>query len=466
MSAPFVWILFPGAVALILLLLNRWPRLVQILGVAAGILLAILAWQLTVPQLLEVGPLSLKLGDSATVLGRSFVLGDSTRALLGLLYLNAALWFLLAGAAVLRRPFVPLGLGMSALLTASLAVRPFLFAALFIQVVALISVPLLAPPGQEAGRGVLRFLTFQLLGGPFILFTGWMLTGIEASPGALTPVIRASVLLGFGFLLLLGIAPFHTWMPMIAQDAHPYVSGYLFVTLPGMVAIFGLGFLERFVWLRESNGLLMLFLVVSAVMVLIGGLGSAFQEHLGRMLGFAVVYELGVSVAAAASGGLTGLRLFFSLMIVRGLAILLWSLVLVALRQIAGDLTLTALRGVGRRYPWAAAGAFIAPLTIAGFPLLAGFSNRLDLLRALAGLSNSLALMLILGSTGLIIAAVRVATALWSDGNVPTDESPEAGSPAVALALLLFALLILGLLPNALDSYVNQLAAAFPNLAR
>ena len=67
----------------------------------------------------------------------------------------------------------PLGLAVVGLLVSTLAVEPFLYGALLIEVAVIVCVLMLAPPGETPGQGVLRFLIFQTLGIPFILFTGF-----------------------------------------------------------------------------------------------------------------------------------------------------------------------------------------------------------------------------------------------------------------------------------------------------
>ena len=193
---------------------------------------------------------------------------------------------------------MPFAFGMLALLIAALAVEPFLYAALLIEITVLIAIPLLAPPNTKPGRGVFRFLAFQTFGMPFILFTGWMLAGLEASPGDLQVALQAGVLLGIGFGFLLAVFPFHSWLPMLAEVGNPYIVAFIFYMLPGMVSLFGLGFFDRFVWLRESESAYQLIRGIGMVMVVVGGVWAAFETHLGRMLGHAAIMETGLTLLA------------------------------------------------------------------------------------------------------------------------------------------------------------------------
>jgi formate hydrogenlyase subunit 3/multisubunit Na+/H+ antiporter MnhD subunit len=154
----------------------------------------------------------------------------------------AALWFGAVPVARCSTSFIPLALGVLSLLTAAIAVQPFLYAALLIEIAVLISIPMLIEPGRTASRGVLRYLTFQTLGIPFILLAGWMLDRIPAGQDQAGFVLRLSLILGMGFGLLLAIFPFYTWLPLLAEESHPYVVSFVFLMLPG-IFILAPGFL-------------------------------------------------------------------------------------------------------------------------------------------------------------------------------------------------------------------------------
>jgi formate hydrogenlyase subunit 3/multisubunit Na+/H+ antiporter MnhD subunit len=222
MSAPLAWIILPGIAGGVLLLLRGRQRVTVILGISLALILAALMFWIPINEVVNLRGWSFKLSDTLEFFGRRMVLENKDRPVLALSYLMAAFWFCAAYTAHTTRIFVPLCLGLISLLTAALAVQPFLFAALLIEMAVFVCIPLLSPPGNPLGRGVLRFFTFQTLGMPFILFTGWMLAGVEASPGDVFLIIRVGILLGFGFAFLIGIFPFHTWLPMLSEETHPY----------------------------------------------------------------------------------------------------------------------------------------------------------------------------------------------------------------------------------------------------
>ncbi|HTX90387.1 MAG TPA: hypothetical protein VMC09_04140, partial [Anaerolineales bacterium] len=198
MSAPMLWIFLPIALSA-LMLLPRDERVGRLVICLFTFFLTIAAWLLPIDTALTIGGTSFKLASSFTILGRNLTLTSADRAPLALIYGSAFFWFVPAALVKIPGRLIPLGLALTALLVASLAVEPFLYAALLIEVAVLLSIPLLTSHGQKPGRGLIRFLIFQTLAMPFILFSGWLLAGIEANPGNLVLVQQAALLLGLGF---------------------------------------------------------------------------------------------------------------------------------------------------------------------------------------------------------------------------------------------------------------------------
>jgi NADH-quinone oxidoreductase subunit N len=406
MNAPEIWIVIPGVMAVILYFLRRWQRLIILLGVGLALTLSGLAAWLNIGAVIRVWRWSFVISDTLTILGRRFVLDNTARPALLVIYLITAFW--LGGVLVARvgRLAVPLGLAIIALLTAAFAVDPFLYAALLIETAVLVSVPLLAPPGGSAGRGVLRFLVFQTLGMILLLFTGWILAGVEANPADQALSARATVFLGLGFALLLAVIPFQTWIPMLAAEVHPYAVGLIFLMLPEMIMLFGLGFLDRYAWLRETPSIYAALKLTGVISIFFGGWWAASQRHLGRMLGYAVIGEIGYSLLAVSTTG--GLPLHFALLLPRAVGLGVYSLGLSALRARTGSLDIRQVQGAARRMPVAAAGVIVALFSLAGFPLLAGFPVHLALWETVAQQSQWAAMWALLGSAGLITAGIRV----------------------------------------------------------
>ena len=181
---------------------------------------------------------------------------------------------------------------------ASIAVEPFLYAALFIEMAVLLSIPMLTSIHKPPGKGVVRFLIYQTLAMPFILLAGWLLAGVEASPGDLALAAQSASMLGLGFAFLLAIFPLYNWIPMLAEEASPFAIGFLLWILPTTTLFFGMGFLDRYSWLRSSPQLAVALQSAGLLMVVTGGIWAAFQRHLGRIMAYGSVVETGLSLIA------------------------------------------------------------------------------------------------------------------------------------------------------------------------
>jgi len=465
MSAPVLWIFLPLAISVILWLLQSREHLTARLGSAAAFFLAFLAWVIPIGAI-RLGPLAFRINPSFFILGRSLTLDNQDRPFLLLIFLLAGAWFLLSRMAGANRLFVPLGMGMVGFLVSALAVEPFLYAALFIEIAVLFSIPILAPPGRPVRQGLLRYLIFQTLGMPFILFTGWMLTGVEAGSSDLTQIVRASAMLGLGFAFLLAVFPFYTWIPLLAEEAHPYETGFLLSLLPTVILIFGLTFIDRYSWLRESENLYLGLRIIGTVMIVTGGIWGAFQQHLGRMFGYGVILETGFLLLAAGLPVVIGPQLFAMLLLSRAIGLGLWSLALSVLIQRVGSLQFEALRGCGWRLPWAASGLVLANFSIAGLPLLADFPLKQALVEAIGQHSGNLAFWIILGSLGMMAGGLRTLGVLIRS----TETGPariqitETRLQWAVLSLGIAVLIFIGIFPGAILPGMLRLIEAFEHL--
>jgi NADH:ubiquinone oxidoreductase subunit 2 (subunit N) len=275
-------------------------------------------------------------------------------------------------------------------------------------------------------------------------------------------------MMALGFSLLLAIIPFHTWIPMIIQEAHPYTAAFVFLVLPGAVFLFGLSFFDRYIWLRDSQAAHQAISWVGVGMVLIAGLWSIFQRHPGRLLGFALLLEIGFSLVAIglAQGEQTSqyLGIFFTALLPRGLGLGVWALALSALRLHSSKLGFDHIRGLARQYPVAVISMTLAVFSLAGVPLLASFPIRISLLDGLANVSPQSAILALIGIGGLLLGGLRtLAVLVGGDNNLPWQIS-ESRLLTIYLISGVIGLLLLGLFPQWLLPFFQNMPVAFEQL--
>jgi NADH-quinone oxidoreductase subunit N len=465
MNAPTLWIIVPMFFGILLLFFTN-QRVLSLLGGSVALLLAIVALFVPIGLAMNLGPFSFKIDSTLSVLGRFLIIQPAEGSLLALIYGTAALWFFGAEASKTALRLVPVGFMIIALMVASIAVEPFLYAALFIEMAILLAIPMLTPIFQPPGRGVLRFIIYQTLAMPFILFAGWLLAGVEASPGDLALAAQSGLMLGLGFAFLLAIFPLYSWIPLLLEETSPYTVGFLLWILPTMTVIFGAGFLDRYSWLRNSSQLALALRSVGLIMVVTGGAFAAFQRHLGRIMAYGAIAETGFSLLALSLDLRLGIPILFLLVPARALGLAVWSLSLTIIRENVESLRFRTARGVLRFAPLAGAGLIIATLSTGAFPLLAGFPARLALWEGLARASLSSALWMGIGIVGLLISAFRSLAVVSMAEEYTGWEIRESPAQMIMLGLGLIGLFILGLFPQVLQPILADLPLMFEHLGR
>jgi NADH-quinone oxidoreductase subunit N len=465
MNAPILWIAIPFLIGVFILFVLRERFSAWISGTTAAVL-SLIALIIPIDVALLLGPLSIKISPSIQIFGRSFELNTADGPLLAIIYGLAALWFFGTEASGTVNRFASLGMMIVALLTASIAVEPFLYAALLLEMAAMLVIPLLVPPYQKPGKGVLRFLIYQTLAMPFILFSGWMLAGVEASPGDLGTTSQAGVMLSLGFAFLFAIFPLYNWIPMLMDESSPYATGFLLWALPTFTVIFAFGFLDRYAWLRTSQQFSNAMQFAGLFMVASGGIFASLQRHIGRILGYAAIAESGLLLLILGLKTAEVVNIAFLTLIPRGFELTVWALALSIIKRKAYSLRFSEVQGLARSYPMAVAALILAHLSMTGFPLLAGFPSRIAIWQEMAGQSLTASFWVFLGMVGLLIAAVRTLAVFVMTSEDTAWGWNESWVQVTMLGLGVIGLFILGLFPQVLKPFLADLPSLFEHLSR
>ncbi len=466
MSAPVIWLGIP-VVAAVLFWAIRSERWTAILGGSLALILSILAAVIPIDQAILLGNISIRIASTFEILGRRFILSSSDQVILVLIYGIISFWFFGSFVIKFAHRLVPLGLMITALLIGSLAVEPFLYAALLIEMAVLIAVPLLAPPDKRPGRGVIRFLIFQTLAMPFILFSGFLLSGVEASPADISLVIQAAVLLSLGFAFLLAVFPFYTWIPMICQEAPPYAVGFVLMLFPTISLLFGLRFLDRYTFLREARQLYEILQFISILTMVTAGIWVMFERHAGRIMGYAAVIATAMSILAISlPNSAAAVGFVFLLIIPRALGLGVWSLAATLLHQHTHSLAFTDIKGQARHLPLVSAAIIGATLSLAGVVPFAGFPIQFSLWDKIGGSSVPLGIWFGIGILGLTVSALRTLAVLVMAPENTLWQSSESWSERILLGLGLGALVMFGLFPQWTQLLLVSLPTVFERLGK
>ncbi len=468
--------------------LRRFPLIVAwVSAIAAG---AIAAFVTLAPldQTVDLGRVSVTLGAPLSILGRVVVIEPVDRLPLTLIALTASVLFLVAWRLLPRSNFFAEGLAILALLSGSLMVGQVVYAALLVEIAALLSIlPLAEPLVDEQGnrysggaRGGLQYMVYTTLALPGLMITQLLLEQFAVFPNDLGLLRTATILLAFSFALLLGAVPFQSWLSAVATDGSPPMVTFLFTVNLGTVWFLLLDYLETYSWLSAQAAFGQLFTLVGLIMMVAGGTLAASQTRLGRIVGYATLVDNGAMFVALGSRHVTGLSLSIMILIARPLSLGLMALGLDGLRRLRqGDDRAETLAGVAWQVPWRTLAFVVGGISLAGFPLSLGFAARWGLYRLLAEANLFQAVLALLSSAGVMMGLVNTMRLLLTPSRIPVDlGSPDDGSSVgrrgrredpVVLAMILALLvgtIVLGLFPQLVSGIAFQMAEGFTFLSQ
>ena len=275
------------------------------------------------------------------------------------------------------------------------------------------------------------------------------------------------VLVGVGFKLAL--VPFHMWTPDVYEGAPAPVTSFVASISKG--ALFA--FLLRFFGLPSATGeptLRLILVLIAAASMFAGNFLALAQKNIKRLLAYSSIAHLGyLLIAFLASGGL-GVEAAAFYLAAYFVTIIGAFAVVSALSPADRDADSPEdYAGLYWRRPFTALVLTAMLFSLAGIPLTAGFVGKFYLVAAgtEAGLW-ALVFILIANSVLSLYYYLRVIVTLYSR----PEATPAAGrgratafsiAAGLALAILLVALVWLGVFPSGLIRVIrDSLAAAGP----
>ncbi len=463
MNAPIIWIILPMVVSAILLFFLEKSRIVITIGLITSALLAIFALFQPIGHVLKVGPISIDIIPELSFLGRAFLLENSDRFTLCLIFFTLTLF--IGGLKVANQPakFVPLGLAIASVMTAALSVQPFLYSAVFVEFAVLLMIPLVTVRGTMPDKGVIRFLIYLSMAMPFILFAGWILSGAQASPSDETWRALAALFLSVGFAQWLAVFPFHSWVSQFSQAVSPYFSSFIFSLLPVVTLLIVLDYVSSLVWLREAGYLSPIIRTVGIIMIVTSGIWAAVEQDLKRLVSYTVLYETGFALLLISIQSNTSISLLYQSFVPRILGLSLFGLSLSILNGHGSSLLVDDLKSKVKNFPFITISILISLLGIIGLPLFAGFSYKYESLRMIGGDGAAPIIWIMIGMIGFLISAIRV----FSKATIPSTEKWEIHESIIEIVFLCLGSLILvliGWIPQVTQGLISGLITNLPVL--
>jgi formate hydrogenlyase subunit 3/multisubunit Na+/H+ antiporter MnhD subunit len=214
--------------------------------------------------------------------------------------------------------------------------------------------------------------------------------------------------------------------------------------------------------LHDSAIVLPLLRVGGIIMAVVGGGLALAQRDFGRVMGYAVMADIGVALAAFSTGTIAGLTAAMIVVIMRTFGVGLMSMGLAAARRQYPDDTFESLTSLAWRMPWAAVVLIVGGFSLAGLPPFAGFVGRWAALQQAAHTDLATAIALLSSTLGVAAGTLRgLQSVMRPLARANADRQHESRLTIVLLCGALALALVLGLFPDLITPLVQQMVAAY-----
>jgi formate hydrogenlyase subunit 3/multisubunit Na+/H+ antiporter MnhD subunit len=343
---------------------------------------------------------SLKWSSTWQLLGRSLILDQGNRAAVAFMYLAGALIFGGAWIARPNRTLIFAGIVSIGVVAASFMIQPFLFAALFLEMMAMGGVLILSSHETGSRSGSVRLLVLYTFGMIAILIAGWILESQGVTPATPELATRATILLTLGFCVLMAVPPFHIWLPGAAKQSNPYALAFVTILLQSAGIFFLLRFMDSYVWLRENQALFAGIRVAAIIMISMGGLWALVQQSLRKVMAYTLVSDFGVTLLAIGTNQPEGFQLAIGMTGIRVISLTVLGIGLATIERYASeDVEVHSFAGAAYTSPISVIAFLAGLLSLAGFPLFAGFPGRWALIETLLASDHIAGLSILLSMT-------------------------------------------------------------------
>ena len=210
------------------------------------------------------------------------------------------------------------------------------------------------------------------------------------------------------------MAPFHQWTPDVYEGAPTPITAFMAVATKA--AAFGV-LLRLFdtALIGAASEWAPALAVLAVTTIVIGNVGAIGQSSIKRMLAYSSVAQAGYMLAGVVVSTRLGVSaVVFYLFAYAVMNLAAFAVIVARERETPYGDDLRALHGLGADRPWLAWPMTIAMLSLAGFPVTAGFFGKIYLIDAAVDNDYAfLGIAIVLGSAISLAYYLRVVAAVW-----------------------------------------------------